>query len=555
MNVVYGFITKRHGRPWVDILILAVLFAIPFFNSLGKFPLLDPDEGRYAEVPREMRESGDLITPHLDYVKFLLKPPLFYWMNVLSYSIFGENEFAARFPATLCGLLLILLTYHLGSVLLGRRAGLLAALILGASCGYFVCSRLCIIDIPLSLFMVAALGFFLAGSREEQRYRGAYFYLLYVCMALSVLAKGLIGVILPGMIIFFFMLVARRWKLLREMRVLTGIPIFLLICVPWFVLVSQRNPEFLQFFFIREHVSRFLTTIHGRSEPFGFFFPMFFLMMFPWSCFLPAIAAKLWRMRKSAIGDALLFLSLWAAVIFIFFSFSESTLPTYIIPIFPPVALLTAVAFSAMMDGTFRLTKWSAYLLSLVLCAAGIVCILYPFVFPVVNFNTVACVILGASVLLGGLFSWARTRNADAAGLFFVLFLAIYVMELIGGSVLPAIFVEERTTKKLALIVKETAGPDTLVVSYMYQPSLMFYTQRKFTMVDAAETIDLEFGNRQEGKHDIFIAIDQLIKRWDSQEQIISLMKDRDIAWLRQRVRNPVTIISQQGEKAIVTNR
>lgn len=555
MNFIHGFIARRDRRAGVDILVLALLFALTFFHCLGKYPLLDPDEGRYAEIPREMLESGDFVTPHLDYVKFLFKPPLFYWMNALSLRLFGENEFAARLPSAVCGFLLVLLTYHIGAVILGRREGLLAALILGTAGGYFICSRLTLIDMPLSLFTVAALGFFLIASKWGERHKGIYFYLFYVCMALAVMTKGMIGIMLPGMIIFLYMLFTRRWGLLWEMRFPTGVPLLLLICVPWFVLVSQRNPEFLGFFFVREHVTRFLTTVHGRHEPFGFYIPMLFLTMFPWSFFLPVVIARLWKFRKSFDTDIRLFIFIWASVIFVFFSFSQSTLITYILPMLPAVALLTGWAFSAAIENPSRSLRLLASLLSSALCIAGVGGILFPFLAKIPGLDIPGCALIGGIAGVGGAIALARSRRGDATGIICALLATVYFIELVGVSVLPEIFVADRTTKKLALIARQQAGPDTLLASYMYEPSLAFYTHRKFIMVDTGETVDLEFGSKQKGEYDLFLTIEQFVRRWDSGEHILALMKERDVGWLAKNAKTPATIVSRQGEKVLVTNR
>src|SRR5512138_2974621 len=128
MASLFSFFSAREGKARTDLALLLILFGVSFFLLLGRLPLLEPDEGRYAEIPREMLESGDFITPHLNYVKYFEKPPLHYWLNALSFSLFGQNEFAARFPGTLAGLLTVLFTYWLGRQLFERRVGLLAAI-------------------------------------------------------------------------------------------------------------------------------------------------------------------------------------------------------------------------------------------------------------------------------------------------------------------------------------------------------------------------------------------------------------------------------------------
>ncbi|MEJ2746003.1 MAG: glycosyltransferase family 39 protein, partial [bacterium] len=378
MDSFRSFILDKRGRWGVDILILSIFFAFAFFHCLGEYPLMDPDEGRYAEIPREMLESGGFITPHLNYVHFFFKPPLFYWMNAASLKAFGENEFAVRFPSALCGFLAILLTYFVGLKAFGRREALLSALILGTSGGYYTCSRLNLIDMPLTLFMTAAFGFFLIASTTAERRRGLYFYLFYISMALAVLVKGLIGVLFPGMVIFCYMLFLRRWRLLREMRLFTGALIVVAICAPWFILASVQNPGFAKFFFLREHVGRFTSQIHQRHEFFGFFVPALLGMMMPWSFFLPAVVAQFWSKRKSNEYAVWLFIALWALVIFIFFSFSESALLTYILPIFPAVALLTGATLSAAFDRWSGWIRWPGLVTALVFCAGGAGVIVYP---------------------------------------------------------------------------------------------------------------------------------------------------------------------------------
>ena len=206
MSVFNRFLADRNGKPRFDLALLLIVLSVPFFLLLGRLPLIEPDEGRYAEIPREMLLHGDFITPCLNYVKYFEKPPLHYWLNALSFSIFGQNEFAARFAGTLAGLLTVLFTYWLGRQLFERRVGLLAALIVGTSGGFLVQSRINITDMTLTFCLTLCLGSFLLGIRDEGPRKGLYYYLGYAGAALAVLAKGLIGIVFPGGIIFLFLL-------------------------------------------------------------------------------------------------------------------------------------------------------------------------------------------------------------------------------------------------------------------------------------------------------------------------------------------------------------
>ena len=555
METLYRFTSKREGRWGTDILALTLAFGFSLTVFLGTFPLMDPDEGRYAEIPREMLATGDFITPHFCGVKLFFKPPFFYWMNAASMTLFGESEFAARLPSALCGLLTVLLVYWVGRRALGRRVGMLSALILGTSAGYFVCARLCIIDMPLALFMTAALSSWLIASLEQGRRRRLLLHLFWASMALATLAKGPIGFLLPGAVILSYALITRKRGLLSDMRWATGLPLFLLISVPWFALVSYRNPEFPRIFFIQEHFQRFLTTVHRREEPFGFFVPIILLLLFPWSLFLPAVVRQLWKERGRGANRVPLFLTLWALIIFVFFSLSKSTLITYIIPVLPPVALLMGAAFSRLFDGVSRSWMWQAHAVSAVLCAAGVFGIFYSYIFHIRGLSHHGFIAMGALILAGGILSWTRIRKGNAAGFFCALLMTIYLTDIVASRLIPRIFAGERTCRRLAFIAKKHLGPDTLLASYLYSPSLAYYTHRRFAMVDAPDTIDFLYGSPIPGTPDVFIDIDRFIRTWDSERHVIALMKRRDARWLIGRVRAPVRIIGRIGEQVLATNR
>ena len=186
-----------------------------------------------------------------------------------------------------------------GCRLFGRRSGLFAALILGTCTGFLVQARLDITDMTLTCTLSAALAFFIVAAREGERHPGRYYYFSYLCAALAVLAKGLIGIVFPGAIIFLYLLFTRRWRLLKEMHLLTGMLLFFAVSAPWFIMISLRNPEFARFFFIHEHFERFTSTVHGRYQPLWFFVPVLLGTMLPWSLFIPASVRGIWTGRTT----------------------------------------------------------------------------------------------------------------------------------------------------------------------------------------------------------------------------------------------------------------
>lgn len=554
MKSIFEFITCREGSARKDLGILFLLFGTAFFQFLGRIPLLEPDEGRYSEIPREMLQRGDFVTPFLNYVKYFEKPPLLYWLNSLSFSLFGQNEFAARFFPALSGLLAVLLTYHIGRKIYGRREGILAATILGTSAGFFAQARMNIIDMPLTLCMTATLGFFLIAAQEEEKRKALYYYLFYISAALTVLAKGLIGIVLPGGIIFLFIVITGKWKLLKEMRIVTGSLLFLLVASPWFILVSMRNPEFARFFFIHEHFERFLTKVHGRYEPPWYFVPVLLGCLFPWTLFLPAVARNVWKEKHPATNGQTIFLVLWAAVIFCFFSLSDSKLIPYIIPVFPAVTLLAGRTFARALDEGTGSMRLNAYGAALFLVAASLAILSYPFFVRKLQLDLPAFIVLGSIMLVGGIASLAAVRKGSSSGLFASLAAMSLLLAVAGPPFVFGKLAARKATPALARIITRENRPGDIIACYgWYQQGLPFYTGQR--IVEVGYKGELEFGSNQGDNGDWFISREKFDAMWDSPVRIFALIKGPDLAVLRSGTKTPVNILGQNGKIFLISNR
>jgi 4-amino-4-deoxy-L-arabinose transferase-like glycosyltransferase len=549
MVSISDFLTRKRGNAWIDITVILVVFGFFFLLFLGTLPFKEPDESRYAEIPREMLERGDFITPHLNYVKYFEKPPLHYWVNAFSLSVFGRNEAAARFPSAVFGLCGVLLVYHLGRKLFGRREGLYSAIVLGSSVGYLFQSRMNIIDNTLTVCMTATLGFFLLASQREESRKGLYYHLFYLFAALTVLAKGLIGIVLPGGILFLYLLLTRRWGLLREMRLFTGICLFLAVCAPWFVLVSLQNPEFPRFFFIHEHFDRFLTKVHGRYEPPWFFIPVLLGGMVPWTFFLPATVREAWQKRDSRR----LFLVLWAGVIFTFFSLSSSKLIPYILPVFPAVALLIGAAISEALAADRRSLGVQAVSAGLFLFVAGTGTILYAHLAARPKIGADDAFLLGGIFVAGSLLSLCALRWKGRALAVVLLCLTAGLGAMCAPSAIFARSIEKRSTRELAQIVRERY-PDTTLVSYgIYRQGLPFYAGRRVVL--AGPVGELEFGSLREKQQGWFI--DQRTFRgwWDSSKAYVALISRDELPGFSSLVKTPVRTVAAKGGMVLISNR
>ncbi|HUQ24959.1 MAG TPA: glycosyltransferase family 39 protein [Burkholderiales bacterium] len=309
--------------------LLIAALAAAWFGTLGLRPLYKADETRYAEIPREMVVSGDWITPRLNGFKYFEKPPLQYWATASFYKALGTADWTSRLWAALLGFAGILLVLKVGNRLFGPPAGMLAAAVLAGSPVYVAAAQINTLDMGLAFFLSGAAFALVLG----------FPIVFWACCAFAVLSKGLVGIVLPLATLGLYIVLKRDWKMIWEVRPISGPVVFLLIAAPWFVAVSLANPEFAHFFFIQEHFQRFTTEVHQRTAPFWFFLPVLALGFAP--LLVPA-AVGWWRGLRSKAPpfDAVFFLALWALVVLAFFSASSSKLPAYILPMFPPLALL-----------------------------------------------------------------------------------------------------------------------------------------------------------------------------------------------------------------------
>jgi 4-amino-4-deoxy-L-arabinose transferase-like glycosyltransferase len=552
MKFLTDFLTNKETSAKKDLSILLLIFGVAFFQFLGRIPLIDPDEGRYAEIPREMLERGDFITPMLNYVKFFDKPPLHYWLSALSMTIFGQNEFAARFTGAAMGLLTVLLTYHTGRRLFGRREGILSALILGTSTGFLVQARYNITDMTLTCTLTAALAFFILAAQEGESRKRLYYHLFYLFSGLAMLAKGLIGIVFPGAIIFLYLLSTGRWRLFREMRLATGIPLSLLVCAPWFVLVSLRNPEFARYFFIHEHFERFTTTVHHRKQGFWFYIPVLFGTMLPWSFFIPLAIRGVWRERNSAKGNARLFLFIWAAFVFLFFSESNSQLIPYILPVFPPLALLMGSAYARFSDVLSRPLQIEGYAVASILAIIGAGAICYPYFAPRPEISAIGGAIIGGIFFTEGILTFRSISRGSPILLFTGLLICSYIVGIAGPPFVLSRLAEKKSLKELGLLIKNNAGKDAVIASFGLQQGLTFYTRRRVVII--GKLSEIEFGSRQEDQTIWFPDLQRFARMWDSPTPVFAVLGENDLKSLQRDVHISPRLIARKEGKVLITN-
>ena len=453
------------------------------FYRLGAPVLFEPDEGRNAEKAREILVLNDWITPHENFHAVLDKPIFFYWLIALSYRLFGVSEWAARLPSVLAAFGCIVMVYFFVRRWWGEWESRWSVLVLVSSAGFFVFSRLVIFDMTLTAFIMLALCAFYHAAREsESPASWATCAIFYGALGAATLTKGLVGLIVPGMIIVFYVLLTNGWRILGKMRLLSGVVLFLLIVTPWYILAETQNPGYLRYYFWNEHFGRFATKKFDRLSPWYFYLYIAPLGLLPWTFLLPATVRFHWRRR---LDDRTLWLMLWALLPILFFSMSKSKLAHYILPSFPPMAILLGVAMSRILDDSPNRLRygfgasWMVLSLVFIYLAAGVIA---PEIFPKIirgRYDSIAILFWSSAFISLALGYLACKRNLwTAVSLRYIYFsqgfgLLIFMVTL---SEMMVSIAPVRSSQEIAVKALPYITPTTQLVLYdTYAEALPFY--------------------------------------------------------------------------------
>ena len=513
------------SRRWLWLL-LAV--AILWFGNIEYRKLIKPDEGRYAEIPREMVVSGDWVTPRLNDLKYFEKPPLQYWTTATAYELFGEHQWTSRLWAALTGFTGILLVWFAGTQLFGCAAGRYAAVLLGGSLLYVLMAHINTLDMGVTFFITLGIVGLLLGQKSESdaRTRRNWMVLAWVAMALAVLSKGLMGIVLPGAALFLYSVLQRDIGVWKRMHWSLGLLLFMLVVSPWFYLVMKANPEFFQKFFIYEHYTRFTTKELGRYQPWYYFVPVLLLGMMPWTLLMFDTLLRTWKdsTRSDKAFNPERFLLIWAVFIYLFFSVSGSKLPSYLLPMFPALALLMGKQLAEMDER--RLFWLIAPLLPLALLGLG----LAPFTdmradTPLQHqmYGEYAHWLVAASLvwLLGVSAGLVLLRRTNKPAAIWALALSTLIAAQLGTSGYNTI-AKERSAYLIADAIRPYVKADVPFYSVaMYEQTLPFYLKRTFTLVDYQD--EMAFGITQEPQRWL-PDIPSLAKVWQTQSAAYAIM-------------------------------
>jgi 4-amino-4-deoxy-L-arabinose transferase-like glycosyltransferase len=530
----------RGNRGLFLLLALTLLLTVLQF---GRTPLFEPDEGRYGEIPREMLASGEFITPHLNGVLYFEKPPLLFWLIAGSMTLFGQNEWAVRLPGMLATAGMVVMTAAFARRRWGTRTGLLAGLVTGSSVLVFSLARIAILDPLVSCCLTAGVFAFAAFQEAEQegnarRARRALYGLTVAC-ATAILAKGLIGIVLPGGAILVFVALSGRWRLLPKLFSPGPILVFLLLAVPWHVEVARRNPDFLGFYFVREHFQRFFESGFRREGSPFYFVAVLLAGFLPWTGFFGRFR-ETFPARRSTFRErgTESFLWVWAILVFVFFTVSHSKLIPYVEPIWPSLGVLLAVGIEkARQRGTTFKTErlLTALLLAGLLTAAAFFGVgegyladwreerigLAAFAFLLVAIG--ACFTPGLFARLSG--RPAVPSRLDPVPGIAVPWSAFLITLLL---MLPAA-ARWITPWPINSVLEHELKPDDVLAQYgHYMQTAPFYAKR-FLLVSGLGWHELNFGSTRKGSEGRFPSEAEFRALWDGPRRVFAIVYEDDL--------------------------
>ena len=528
---------------------LSVFLAALWLATLSLRPLFNTDEGRYAEIPREMLSGGDWVIPHLNGLAYIEKPPLQYWATALSLSVVGQNELGARLYTALCALTAVLAIGFVARRLWGEAEAWRSAAMLSSMLLFLAMGQLLTLDMSLTFYMTVALAGFLLAQSAPAGQALRWMLVCWAATALGVLTKGLVAAAIPVAVLILYTCYSRDLAPWRRLHVASGLPVFLAISAPWFYFAARRLPDFLQFFFIREHFARYLTPMADREAPWWFFGVVFLLGSAPWT--LLAVRAMMtgWRRRRRDEFDTLLFLRLWILFICVFFSLSSSKLIPYVLPAMPALALLMGMLPPDVLKRDLQRTA----LLTLG-AAAGLagVCLYAPaHVAPSVRspyFLSLAGPLAQIALLLAasGLYVLSqRHRDITRSAVFLGVGWALSGLLLVRAAAAVA---PVYSGIVLARALPDSARDAPIFSVGTYDQTLPFYWRRTVELVGYRGELDYGLG-RDPGA--AIPSVDEFLRRWQASPVAYAVMESKLFDELTARA-IPMHVLARDANRLLV---
>ena len=492
--------TARRIEALTFLILIASCLAV-FFFRLGSVPFLDPGDGYFTEASREMIERGDFIVPHLNYQIYFSKPILIYWLIIGAYKVLGVNELAGRIWSAIFASALVLCTYWMVRSLANRRAGIFAALVLITSPLVVTFARMALVDMVFSSLLGIALCALVMTCFVGS---GRWWPVLYLALGLSVLTKGPAGIVLFGLGVTGFLLVARprkQWMLQQfgSLHAPLGSLIFASVVLPWHIAVGiATRGLFLKVFYLYENLGRYAGHTNHRHPEFWYYLPVLAYGFFPWVLFLPPAARQLWVANRSITrlgtdestqaqgkSSGLLLVACWATAIFLFFTLTSTKLETYILPSISAFAVLIGCTLddwlTRLEEGkpVSRWMKGNSICLAAISVASVIAALIGAAVVKEISTGLKVWAIAGALCLAIG---WTRQAILFKRGSYSRSLCWLLGSAVVACAILAPVAFEigyKYKQQDVHAVIEAIKGQDAQVALYReFKPTLMFYLHK-----------------------------------------------------------------------------
>lgn len=530
---------KLNKKDTIYLFIIIGVCLLLFFLRLGSTTLFDVDEPRYAEAAREMIESNNWITPYFNYVVRFDKPIFFYWLIAICYKLFGISEFAARFPSAVMAMLTALTVYFFGRKHINSNYGVISSLILITSLEFIGLSRMSITDMTLSAFISFMLLSAFTASESNEPYKKYWWYLFYIFMGYGTLTKGPIVPALAVIIMAPYLVFTGKFiETLKTCKLFTGTFVFMLVTVPWYSLVILENGRaYIDQFFLIDNFKRFTGTVSGHKAPIYFFFIVILVGFIPWCTYIPYaiykhikpiidayknktknddnlsknLISKLKYMYKNLITPistryitasiterVSLFSFLWFIIIFIFFSISGTKLVTYVLPLFPALALIVGKLWHDYIyekDNNLKKPMLISTIALFVILFIVSLLIVFEFnslmprdakLLNLSNIRIYVAALLSLMSLLSVIFVYKNKRVLSFASII-VMILLLVIMVLY--YILPQVnYSAQGHLNRIIKVINTYPDKYNMIICCgMIKPSIVFYTKRHIEVVEVKE--------------------------------------------------------------------
>jgi len=544
--------TKSLMRVFTWFLVVLIVSCFVMFYKIGERSLYNPDEGRYAQIAKEMVESGNWIQPHLYGADYLAKPPMFYWLTSISYKLFGISEFSSRFTPALFGVLGILATFWFVRVSAGLKPAVFSAFILLANFWYVAVSRFMVIDTVFSFFIVMCLYAFYAGF-TSQRHKILFYNLFYVLLAFAFLTKGFACFILTAVPVLAYLIYSKKFHIgLKLHNHIWGLIIFVIITGFWLVWISFKEPEFIKNFVWHDHIERYLSRDFEHQRPWYFFFLLTPLFLMPVLFFVEPIIKAVKNPDRDT-RDLNVFCLICAGFIILFFSISRTKLPTYITPAIPFLCINLGIAWAQVTGAKLSFRIWSAGLVLLVLIG---VCAVISVLFfePVANKFPIRkeLVFAGSTAVFFTALGFIFLKKNNLAQLFACIVVAMVVIYIPINSAMVKIIHLNYSTKSFAEKLNPILNSNDKVYLYgtlNHLYDFQFYLRHPVSLVGLTGEIEETYDSDDNVRH---ITEEQFANLLSSGDNFYVLLRKKYYPQIQAQSNGRTSMIMENADKILL---